>query len=71
MNSSIQHTILRRPRRRISIFSRLLGLAGVARQRRRLKDLDDHMLRDIGVSRSQAEREARKAPWDVPDHWTQ
>jgi len=32
-------------------------------QRRTLRDLDDHLLRDIGVTREQAEGEARKPFW--------
>jgi uncharacterized protein YjiS (DUF1127 family) len=32
-------------------------------QRRTLHDLDDHLLRDIGVTREQAEREAHKPFW--------
>ncbi len=32
-------------------------------QRLRLKDLDDHVLKDIGVSRAEADREARKPFW--------
>jgi uncharacterized protein YjiS (DUF1127 family) len=34
-----------------------------ARQRGLLKDLDDRMLRDIGLTREQATREARKWFW--------
>jgi len=33
------------------------------RQRRKLLDLDDHLLADIGVSREQALREASKWFW--------
>jgi uncharacterized protein YjiS (DUF1127 family) len=32
-------------------------------QRRTLRDLDEHLLRDIGVTREQAEGEARKPFW--------
>jgi uncharacterized protein YjiS (DUF1127 family) len=32
-------------------------------QRRTLRDLDDHLLRDIGVTREQAEGEAHKPFW--------
>ena len=39
------------------------------RQRIRLSDLDAHMLRDIGVTETEAVREARRALWDVPDRW--
>ena len=34
-----------------------------ARQRRALVELDDRLLRDIGVSRADAEREANKPFW--------
>ena len=35
----------------------------VRRQRRHLMDLDDHILNDIGISRTEAAREARKPFW--------
>ena len=34
-------------------------------ERRLLATLDDRMLADIGVSRSEAYRESNRAPWDV------
>jgi uncharacterized protein YjiS (DUF1127 family) len=39
------------------------------RQRRSLAELDDAMLRDIGVTRAEALAEARRSPWDVPPSW--
>lgn len=33
--------------------------------RRQLAQMDDRMLRDIGLSRSDALREADRAPWDI------
>jgi uncharacterized protein YjiS (DUF1127 family) len=33
------------------------------RERRRLLELDDRMLADIGITREQAEHEAGKRPW--------
>jgi hypothetical protein len=52
-----------------SLFKRLgLGFAA-ARQRRHLAELDDAMLRDIGLSREAAEEEARRSVWDVPPSW--
>ncbi|TCO70899.1 DUF1127 domain-containing protein [Rhodovulum euryhalinum] len=45
-----------------------LGLCA-AHQRRRLADLDDAMLRDIGLTREQARAEARRPVWDVPKSW--
>ncbi|EHL96627.1 hypothetical protein HMPREF9946_04663 [Acetobacteraceae bacterium AT-5844] len=36
--------------------------------RMQLQELDERMLRDIGLSRSAAQREANRAPWDIgPD----
>jgi uncharacterized protein YjiS (DUF1127 family) len=39
----------------------------VARERRRLTELDDHVLRDIGITRVKARREAARPFWDLPD----
>lgn len=56
------------PRRFASASKRLVPgwrlWLGKRRSRRRLADLDDRMLRDIGVSRAEAMREIRKSfPW--------
>jgi uncharacterized protein YjiS (DUF1127 family) len=40
----------------------------VRRERRELGALDDYLLKDIGVSRSQAQREANRDFFDVPEH---
>ena len=37
-----------------------------ARQRRQLADLDDGLLKDIGLSRADVERECGRWPWDGP-----
>lgn len=37
----------------------------VAGQRRRLADLPDHILADIGITRAEAEAEARRPFWDA------
>ena len=53
--------------RRPVTVARLLSLwrRGVMRyrQRRTLAELDDHLLRDIGVTRRDADVECRKPPW--------
>lgn len=36
-----------------------------ARERRTLAELPDHLLADIGISRAEAEREARRPFWDI------
>lgn len=33
--------------------------------RRQLAEMDDRMLRDIGISRADALREAERRPWDL------
>ena len=38
----------------------------VAQQRRRLSMLDDLTLKDIGISRADAEAEAERPFWDLP-----
>lgn len=45
-----------------------LGLAA-RRQRAHLARLDDHSLRDIGLSRADALAEAARPVWDVPAAW--
>ncbi|MBO1075563.1 DUF1127 domain-containing protein [Roseomonas marmotae] len=55
--------------------SQAFGWAGLLRHmlimvetRLQLQELDEHLLRDIGVTRHGAQREARRAPWDIgPD----
>ena len=44
-------------------FARLLHWHELARQRRALLALNDHMLEDIGISRAEAEREASRPFW--------
>ena len=44
-------------------------MAALRRQRKALVRLDDTALRDMGLSRSDAQIEARRAAWDVPANW--
>jgi uncharacterized protein YjiS (DUF1127 family) len=52
-----------------SLLARFGAILALRRQRARLADLDDHMLRDIGLSRAEAATEAARPFWDVPPHW--
>jgi len=56
-----------RPRR--SLLTGLVAHLASWRQRRDLKALDDRALDDIGISRRQADAEARRSFWDAPDTW--
>jgi len=47
----------------------LKTILSVWRERRKLAKLDDATLQDLGISRHEAEIEAKRAPWDVPSHW--
>lgn len=54
--------------RRIGLISLVLSLIAVRNQRLKLADLDDTMLRDIGLTRAEAKREAERPVWDCPLH---
>lgn len=53
--------------------TRMLALVWVAltlrRSRRSLLEIDDRILRDIGISPDAARAEARRPVWDVPQRW--
>lgn len=56
-----------RPSRRggwMRIFAALLQAQSLLRQRHRLQDLDDDILRDIGLTRDEALIEAQRPFWD-------
>ncbi|KAA8606610.1 hypothetical protein AL036_13895 [Salipiger aestuarii] len=55
--------------RRRGILAGLLRWSALSRQRRQLARLDEAALRDLGLSRSDVVREARRKPWDAPAHW--
>jgi uncharacterized protein YjiS (DUF1127 family) len=57
------------PARRLRLLHRLAQVQGLFRQRRSLATLDDHLLRDIGLTPEQARHEATRPIWDVPAHW--
>lgn len=50
-------------------FRRPLLWADLLKERKALSQLDDHLLRDIGVTPEAARRESRRLLWDAPDHW--
>lgn len=54
---------------RYGILRKLFAMMSLSRQRRTLKDLEDHLLRDIGVTREEADIESKRRVWDAPVHW--
>ncbi len=54
---------------RFSVLATIARLHGTWRQRQSLKALDETALRDIGVTRAQADAEANRPVWDAPDNW--
>ncbi|WP_420584594.1 DUF1127 domain-containing protein [Ruegeria sp.] len=57
-----------KPRRRIGL-SVLFDVISLRRQRRTLARLDDRALKDVGITREQAEAEAARSIWDAPEFW--
>jgi uncharacterized protein YjiS (DUF1127 family) len=51
------------------ILRNVLHMSEVTRSRRALGRLDEHLLRDIGLTPHVAEVEASRMPWDPPLHW--
>ncbi|MCR8546539.1 DUF1127 domain-containing protein [Salipiger sp. P9] len=67
----IRDTALPCPARRARrpLLTRILTWQALYRQRRRLADLDAAALRDLGISRHDAEYEAQRPFWDAPESW--
>jgi len=58
-----------KPRYRFGFVKFILIAVGAQRQRRQLKKLDNISLRDIGLTREEAIKEAARPIWDVPQNW--
>ncbi|GAB1364228.1 hypothetical protein MASR1M32_34640 [Rhodobacter sp.] len=56
-------------RRRVERMTMILRLIGLSRQRKSLARLDARLLRDIGITATEARSEADRPVWDVPAHW--
>ncbi len=65
----MDHVLPRSAAGRPGLLARLRLRMTHVRHRRRLRDLSDHILDDIGIDRATAEREASRPVWDVPDGW--
>ncbi|MEP4197594.1 MAG: DUF1127 domain-containing protein [Aliishimia sp.] len=56
-------------RRSGGLFAFAARAAEASRQRAALRRLDDAALFDLGLTRADAEAEASRPFWDVPDTW--
>ncbi len=53
----------------LRLVDRLIAANGLHRQHQAMLNLDDALLRDIGLTRFEAETEANRPIWDAPTHW--
>jgi uncharacterized protein YjiS (DUF1127 family) len=53
------------------LLRRLFAAMDQHRQRQHLRALDDHMLRDIGLTPAMVRAEAARPFWDAPESWLQ
>jgi uncharacterized protein YjiS (DUF1127 family) len=51
----------------IAMSDKIEAFVAAARQRRQLQRLDDHMLKDIGLSRADVHRELHRPLWNATD----
>ncbi len=52
-----------------TLIARLVELQAIHKERRALAEMDADRLADMGLSASEAEREARRPVWDAPERW--
>lgn len=64
-NDPIQAVQVRRRSMVLRLFDGLLSWQDRTRQRHQLAGLDDHLLKDIGLSRADVARESAKSFWRV------
>lgn len=55
--------------RRTGLVTRVFRALSLVKQRQDLSRLDPHALRDIGMTKSEAEAEASRPIWDAPRHF--
>lgn len=57
------------PHRRPSLLARLFAMDSTFRERRSLRAMEAHRLRDTGLTETDAAIESSKPVWNVPHHW--
>jgi len=58
-----------RAKRPTSLVDRVLLMLAIHRERHALRNLDAHLLEDIGATREAAKLEANRPVWDAPSRW--
>ncbi len=53
----------------LRLLDRVFAANALHRQHQALLQLDDDLLRDIGLTRFEATSEANRPVWDAPNHW--
>jgi len=63
--TTANHSHTRHAGREIHLVKWLVQAVATRHQRSRLDQLDDHLLRDIGIDRPTARRESQRTFWDL------
>ena len=66
---SSQGSVSGRGRRKPGFLARLVTLHAIRKERQTLSNLDPKLLKDIGITPEQAEKEAKRSIWDAPERW--
>lgn len=64
--TTANHSHRRNAGRDVHLLKWLVQALATRHQRTRLEQLDDHLLRDIGVDRPTARAESQRPFWDLP-----
>lgn len=69
MTQSTSHGLRIHHPRKSAWGRRFLIALSLRRERKKLQNLSDAQLTDIGLTRAEANAESARAPWDAPTHW--
>ena len=69
MTLSAKQATFARKMGRKTLVSRVFLFLSLWRERNQLKNLNAHLLKDIGVTEAEARAEANRPFWDAPHRW--
>lgn len=52
-----------------ALLGTILKALSIWRERQQLKDLDAHLLDDLGLTNTDVEMETKRSVWDAPNRW--